>query len=326
MKTIQAYFPNHWSRCALYLNGSIITSVLVLILVIVLSACGSTSLPEPPVAHEAGQLSEEKDVFGTFYVYVPTTLPQKPEILVLVHGTPPKDETAEWNAQYYATSWIDFAEESGYILIAPAFNQEDFSSRLGDHAMSGYRGLFGREIGADEWVLRLVKAHQGAFGSANEGFYLYGHSAGGQFTARFLVTHPESVKKAVISSAATYPQPNTGVAWPFGMGELHTDIEWDSDTLKRVDIVPDKQKWLMATQIPLTVIVGLNDTAELPPSLIPGQKGTNRFTIARNWIEDMAAFAEANGLESRFELDIIPGQGHSMSGLIPYSQEALVSR
>jgi hypothetical protein len=93
-----------------------------------------------------------------------------------------------------------------------------------------------------------------------------------------------------------------------------------------VDIVPEKQRWLAATQVPLTVIVGLNDTAELPSSLIPGQKGKIRYIIARNWIQDMAAFAEANGLKSRFELETIPGQGHSMSGLLPYSQEALVSR
>lgn len=91
-------------------------------------------------------------------------------------------------------------------------------------------------------MLRLVKAHKQAFGSANEQFYLYGHSAGGQFTGRFLVTHPEVVNKAVISSAATYPQPTTEVTWPFDMGELHTDIEWDTDTIKPADIVPDKQK------------------------------------------------------------------------------------
>ena len=90
--------------------------------------------------------------------------------------------------------------------------------------------------------------------------------------------------------------------------------------------MPDRQKWLAATQIPLTVIVGLNDTAELPLELIPGQKGRNRFEIAQNWIQDMDAFAEANGLKSRFKLEIIPGKGHSMSGLIPYSQEALVSQ
>ena len=37
-------------------------------------------------------------------------------------------------------------------------------------------------------------------------------------------------------------------------------------------------------------------------------------------------FAEENGLESQFEFEIIPGQGHSMSGLLPFSQEALVSQ
>jgi pimeloyl-ACP methyl ester carboxylesterase len=247
------------------------------------------------------------------------------EILVLVHGTPPDDETAEENAHYYVTNWLDFAEKEGYILIAPTFNQEDFSSRLGDTALGGYRGLFGREINADAWVLRLVKAHQQAFGLANEPFSLYGHSAGGQFTGRFLMTHPESVKQAVISAAATYPQPNPEVAWPFGMGELHTDIEWNPDTIKPVNVVADKQKWLAATQITLTVIVGLNDTAELPASLIPGQQGKNRFIIARNWIRAMVAFAEANGLDSRFKLELIPGHGHSMSGLIAYSQAALVS-
>ena len=109
------------------------------------------------------------------------------------------------------------------------------------------------------------------------------------------------------------------------MGELHTDIEWDTDTINSVDIVPDQQKWLSATQIPLTVIVGLNDTSELPEDLIPGQKGKNRFTIARNWVQDMAEFAAENGLESRFKIEIIPGWGHSMGGLMPYSQAALVS-
>ena len=325
MKTTQIYFHNHQVKFKVTQCDSIITGLSVMILIIVLSACSPPTLTEPPTEHQPGTLTIAEDVFGRFYAYVPTTVQENPEILVLVHGTPPEDQTAEENAKYYVASWIDFAEGHSVILIAPAFNQQDFSSRLGDHAMSGYRGLFGREIGADQWVLRLVGAHQQAYGSADEKFLLYGHSAGGQFTARFIVTHPEAVKRAVITSAATYPQPHTQIAWPFGMGELHTEIEWDPDTTQSADIVPDQQKWLAATQIPLTVIVGLNDTAELPADLIPGQKGVNRFTIARNWVQDMAAFAEANGLESHFKLELIPGIGHSMSGLLPYSQAALAS-
>ena len=218
-------------------NGkrSAVTFYIVMIIITVLPACGPPSIAEPPTARDLGQLAIGEDVFGTFYAYVPTSIPENPDILVLVHGTPSKDGTAEADAEFYASNWIDFAEEQGFILIVPAFAQEDFSSRLGDHAMGGYRGLFGRKIGADEWVLRLVNAYQQEFGSANEPFFLYGHSAGGQFTGRFLVTHPESVKKAVITSAATYPQPNTEVTWSFGMGELHTDIEWDADTIQQLD-------------------------------------------------------------------------------------------
>jgi pimeloyl-ACP methyl ester carboxylesterase len=245
---------------------------------------------------------------------------------VVIHGTPSQNGTAEANARYYATNWIDFAEKNGLVLIVPVFNQEDFSSRLGDHAMSGYRGLFGREIGADDWVLRLVIAYQQAFGMSEEPFYLFGHSAGGQFAGRFLVTHPEWIKRAVIAAAATYPQPDPGLAWPFGMGELHTDIEWDDATVKHVDVVPDKDKWLAATQRPLAVIVGLNDMVEIPSEFIPGQNGKNRLSIGRNWVQAMALFAETNGLESQFKFQLVPGQGHGLSGLMAYSQAALISQ
>lgn len=301
-----------------------LASVMILMLATWLSGCGPTPLPEPSTSHEPAELTRVEDIFGVFYAYVPLSTPEEPEIVVLIHGTPAKNKPAEATAQLYTENWLDFAEANGYILIVPAFNQENFSSLIGDHAMGGYRGLFGREIAADEWVLRLVKAHQQTYGAPDRQFYLYGHSAGGQFVGRFLMTHPELIKRAVISAAATYPQPNTDVAWPFGMGELKASIEWDEDTVNQVDIVPDKQKWLAATQVPLTVIVGLNDITEVPS--LPGQKGKTRFVIARNWLKDMALFAEENGLESRFQIEIIPGKGHSMYGLISYTQEALVAR
>lgn len=303
-----------------------LTILIVLILCCVnsLTACEAGTPLAVPISYEIGQVTKGDDTYGEFYFYVPTQLNEKTKILVLVHGTP-KDLTPAANAEFYVMSWQNFAEEHNYILIAPAFDQENFSSRYGDQALSGYRGLFGREIGADEWVLRLVTAFREHMEIPGEKISLYGHSAGGQFVGRFLVTHPEIVKSAVITSAATYPQPTTDVPWPFGMGELHTDIEWDEDTSNHVDIVPEKEKWLAATQIPLTVIVGLDDNAELPAELIPGQKGRNRFVIAHNWIKDIAVFAETNGVESAFQLEIIPGIGHSMSGLMPYSQKAILS-
>jgi hypothetical protein len=37
----------------------------------------------------------------------------------------------------------------------------------------------------------------------------------------------------------------------------------------------------------------------------------------------MGAFAQEHAMESRFKLEIVPGKGHSMIGLAPYSQKAL---
>ena len=73
---------------------------------------------------------------------MPANIPENAEILVVVHGTPLKDQTEEWNAEYYASNWLDFAEANNLALIVPLSNQQDFSSRLGDHALGGYRNNF----------------------------------------------------------------------------------------------------------------------------------------------------------------------------------------
>ena len=301
----------------------ILKLVLIFLLAMIVVGCGTEVSHELTAEYKIGEVVAIEDVFGVFFVYAPLSMSQNPDLLVLIHGTPAGTWSVEETAKYYIDHWINFAEQEGIVLIAPSFNQEDFSSRKGEleDKMTGYRGLFGREIGADEWVLRIVDAYQQAFGETNEKFWLYGHSAGGQFVGRFLVTHPERVEKAVITAAVTYPQPNPEVAWPYGMGGLHTQIEWDESTIRQEDVVPDPQKWLEATQIPLTVLVGLNDVTEQLQR--PGQKGANRVVIARNWVEDMKSFAQENGLECNYEYHFIAGKGHSMYGLVEFSQEAM---
>ena len=304
----------------------IFKALMILLLVTILTSCNTEKQPELVTEYKKGEVIAVEDVYGIFYVYAPTSISPKPDLLVLVHGTPGETWSVEETAKYYIDHWIDFAEGEGVVLIVPSFSDENFSSRKGEieDKMTGYRGLFGREIGADEWVLRIVDAYQQAFGETNAKFWLYGHSAGGQFVGRFLVTHPERVEKAVITAAVTYPQPNPEVAWPYGMGELHTQIEWDENTIRQEDVVPDPQKWLEATQIPLTVLVGLNDVTEQLQR--PGQKGPNRVLIAKNWVEDMKSFARENGLECKYQYDFIAGKGHSMYGLVDFSQAAMSAK
>lgn len=294
--------------------------LVILILSISLFGCTVDKQPDPPTNHTPGKIVAAEDSYGTFFVYVPENLSAAAEILVLAHGTPEEDDALS-TARYYAELWADFAADQGFILIVPAFNQENFSSRQGDQAFGGYRGLFGRQINADEWVLRLVRSHQEAYGIAQRQFYLYGHSAGGQFVARFILTHPETIKKAVITAAATYPYPKADIPWPYGMGELQTTISWDSQTIHEVNIIPEEETWLAATQVPLHVIVGLNDSEEQPPR--PGQQGNTRFVIGRNWVREMCDFAAAHSQDCQIRFEMIPAKGHSMTGLASFSQAAL---
>ena len=91
-----------------------------------------------------------------------------------------------------------------------------------------------------------------------------------------------------------------------------------------IEVRPDPLTWLEATQVPTKVIVGLND---LEPQLDrPGQTGSVRLAIGRNWVASMAAFAAENGLESQIEFESIPGRGHSMLGLLTFCQGALLER
>ena len=280
------------------------------------------NLIPPNAGLPEGKISSFLDDYGPYFIYRPTTPSNPPLTLVVIHGTPAKDLSAGETAYYYAEHWAPFAEKQGWLLIVPAFNQADFSSRRGEitDALTGYRGLFGREIGADKWVLRLLGLGREALGWTEAPFLLYGHSAGGQYVGRFLVTHPELVERAVISAAVTYPQPNPAVSWPYGMAPLSSEIFWEDGTTTQVEITPDPDKWLAATQVDLKVIVGLND---LEPQLSrPGQEGQVRLAIGQNWVESMGEFAAENGVESQITFEAIPGKGHSMLGLLPYCQAA----
>jgi pimeloyl-ACP methyl ester carboxylesterase len=256
------------------------------------------------------------DEIGSYHYYAPATLETAPDVVVLVHGTPGKQETALDTARYYVENWINLAQEQGCLLLAPAFDDANFSSKHGDQALGGYRGLFGRQIGADEFVLGIVERY------SDSKFYLYGHSAGGQFVARFIVKHPQRVQGAVISAAATYPQPDPDVPWPFGLGALHTTLQWHNPgSTTEVAFTPNPDDWLAAAALPVTVIVGLNDLEWQPGRT--GQKGNTRVAIANNWVRDVNQWAAELGGVGNIQLSLVPNLGHSSFGLLPYSQQAL---
>lgn len=267
-----------------------------------------------------GSVALQSNQFGSFYQYIPSTVTQNSKILIIAHGTPGAAETALDSALTFINRWTDTAEQESVIVLAPAFDQTNFGGKSG--GFGGYRGLYGRNIGADEFVHQIICSYAKFLPSHDGRFFLYGHSAGGQFVNRYLVRHPDRTIRSVISAAGRYAYPNSTVKWHFGMAPLIRTIEWENPAESQmVNITPDPNGWLEAAQSPVTVVVGDLDTEPQPSR--PGQTGSTRIEIGQNWVSEMNALASNNGATGRVMFVLVRGVGHSSSGLTPASQAAM---
>jgi Alpha/beta hydrolase family len=257
-------------------------------------------------------------VLNTEYGPVPYFVPNDPRrLVILAHGYPWPDR---WlfdpfllaYAQNAVRRWMSFARANAAILLVPAMGAGNFA---------GYREMAGSRIDADDYVNRLVDECAGPLIQNFDGrFVLHGHSAGGQFAARYLVVHPNRLTQAVLSAPSTYPFPDPSVPWPNGMasGVKGTLSGNRAGTL----FSPDAGRWLQAaSQLPVTVLVGSKDTQPRPAS--PMQHGGSRIERAMAWVHAMKKLAEANGRTSTVKLLIAPGLGHDEASMAIPAQRLL---
>jgi len=269
-------------------------------------------------ADATGRVVRKSLEYGDYLQYTPRSGPQS--TLVIVHGSLGKDEAALDVAERFIKRWTDVAERRLVLLLAPAFDQENFGGRAGPGG--GYRGLFGRRIGADQFVNRIVAAARERFPSLPEKFHLYGHSAGGQFVSRCVVKHPDRIKAAVISAAGTFAFPDPKVPWTDGMAPLRRRMRWrDDDPWQQIDIKPDPDGWLKAATLPITVVVGAKDDDKLIP--IPGQRGHTPVERAREWVQAMNALADRHKKTGRVRLLVVENVGHDSAALTAHCKKAL---
>jgi len=256
---------------------------------------------------------------GSYARYVPQGAARG--IVVLVHGSLGENDTAIDAARVFLERWTAFADQEGFVILAPAFDQENFGGVAGPGG--GYRGLFGRHIGADEFVNAIVDETRRAIPDLPEKFALYGHSAGGQFVSRYLVMHPERIEVAVISAAGTFAFPQPDVDWTNGMKPLKRRMRWaDDDPWKEIEITPDPDGWVKAAQIPVAVVVGSRDTAEV--KAIPGNPGRTHVQRARAWVQAMTDLAHEHGVTPEVRVLEVADVGHNSAMLTPACQRAML--
>jgi pimeloyl-ACP methyl ester carboxylesterase len=261
---------------------------------------------------------------------VASFIPESPvRVLVLAHGFPwPDGSKSDGDLARYAEAavkrWTAFAEAHRAILVAPAFGGRDFG---------GYRALFGRRIDADDFVNGVVdeigREHIPDFSGR---FSLHGHSAGAQFAARYLVTHPERLEAVVLSAPGAYPWPDPALPWPNGMAPVVRDELSGSaadgkasDQTAGTVFAPRRTGWLdAASDVFATVLVGSRDTDTQPAE--PGQQGSTRIERATAWVSSMHRHARASDRTPAIQLVQAQGLDHDEAAMAIPAQEILARR
>lgn len=260
---------------------------------------------------------------------VASFIPADPDrVLVLAHGYPwPDDSRLDSDLIEYARAaverWAAFAETHRAIVMAPVF---------GGQAFPRYREMLGRTIRPDELVNLLVeraaREHIPHFAGR---FSLHGHSAGAQFAARYLVTHPERLDEVVLSAPSTFPMPDPRIPWPNGMATARIHDYVGSRTSEAAsgrasaEVIPEPVGWLTAASaVSVTVLVGSRDTEQRPPA--PGQEGSTRIGRATAWVESMRRYAQASKRTATIRFVLAEGFDHDEKAMAVPAQEVLAHR
>ncbi|MBI1245866.1 MAG: hypothetical protein GC202_12745 [Alphaproteobacteria bacterium] len=264
--------------------------------------------PDQPVRREIAH--------GQYFEYVPQGAITG--VLVLAHGSVEderREHTTDEIALAFARRWTGFADSHGLIVLAPVFGAA-FGSWIGDPsvALGGYRALEGRDIGADDFVDRIVDLYAARAGSST--FILYGHSAGGQFANRYAVRHAGRLKALILSAPGRYAFPDPTAPWPYGQKPVSARAK-RGGTARLV--TPDPAGWAQAAALPISVVVGGADTEPQPPR--EDHPGSTRIDYARAWVGAMGRLAPAG--QARIRLTVVPGVGHNSARLTPTCQKEL---
>jgi hypothetical protein len=160
-------------------------------------------------------------------------------------------------------------------------------------------------------VEHVFEAVRTLFGGRQEGYYLFGHSAGAQFVHRLLTFLPDArVLGAVAANAGWYTLPANGddanLALPYGLrGTPVSGVELRSLFRK-----------------PLTVMLGARDTAEADDDrLLRGTpaamaQGATRLERGQNYFATARAEAAKIAAPFNWRLAIVPHAGHEVSQMI----------
>ncbi len=245
------------------------------------------------------------------WTYRPSKYSSSSRVLVVIHG-------ARRNARTYMSSWIHAAELYNVLIIAPRFTKKAWPksrnfnlARLMDKK-NRLRPISQTAFATIERIFdTIIKRYR----NRQTSYYLYGHSAGGQFVHRMVMFHPTArIKAAVAANAGWYTMPTNLVDFPYGLAKTG---------LSGSDLRP-------AFARPLMIVLGQDDDDPDHGSLRRNKRvdrqGTHRLARGRTFFAQAKRQAAWLGHPFRWQLLELPEVEHNHRQTIPASAKLLFTK
>jgi len=254
----------------------------------------------------------------TAYTYRATGFnPTSGKIWFVQHG-------ANRTASSYLNASAPVAERADALAIAIEFNELDYPGSQSFAFGVGTDGTpSGRNYDPTQWlapedytfseVEHLFEAIRIAFAGEQAGYYLFGHSAGSQFTHRLLsFLQPTPILRAVAANSGWYTLPSDGGA---SNSNFYMPYGLQGSPLDNFDMA-------QVFEDPLTILVGENDT--IPSNDPDGPRNTpqanfqgmNRLERGQFYYDFAQEQASAIGSPFNWLFNIVPGAKHDKDEMI----------
>ncbi len=213
------------------------------------------------------------------------------------------------NASGARDASVEFADEHGFYVVSPVFDESQFPSSM--YQLGGIVSG-GKMLPQDDWTVSLVDdiaswAHAQVGNDPNDETIAFGHSAGGQFLSRVAAFGPDIFDKMIIANPSTHVRASLTEDAPYGFdGYLSSAQE---EAMLR-DYLAD----------PVTIYLGANDNnpndPELSRSAAAMRQGDDRLERGQFVYNEAEKLAASQGWEFNWELVIADDVGHSSWGML----------
>lgn len=227
-------------------------------------------------------------------------------LLVSFHGL------ARGNDRYLEAT-KEIADRHGLVVVLPHFDRGRFPywryqalgiTRQSRRITTGPIPVEPQSAWTIEIILKLIERVRVNEGLPDLGYYLLGHSAGGQVANRMAAFSRQQAQRIVVANPSSYVEPATGARFPYGFGDL-------PDTIANNDAI---RRYLAQ---PITIMLGTGDVLDKDLDKRPEamRQGETRYARGRAIYTGAQALAKKNGWPFNWRLIEVPGVGHHVEGM-----------